>query len=381
MHDPRLDRLADVLVGYSTKVGTGDMVLIRGSVIAEPLVVVLVRRVLRAGGHPVVRCTLDAVEEQMLKHGGDAQLRYLAPVDKSAIEQCNVYIGIWADANTRALSAIDPKRQQIRAKARRPVLDVMMKRAALTGKRKLRWVGTQYPCQASAQDADMSLEDYSDFVFSGGLLHKRDPVGAWQRIRTAQQRMCAFLNRAREVRFVTDNGTDLTVGVAGRSWINCCGENNFPDGEVFTGPIEDATDGEVRYSFPAVHGGREVADVWLKFKSGKVVDADATKNRDFLYAMLDMDRGARRLGEIAIGTNYAIRRYTRNTLFDEKIGGTFHAALGAAYPESGGTNKSALHWDMVCDLRQGGRIEVDGKVVCRRGRFVDKRWPQPGGVR
>jgi aminopeptidase len=252
-----------------------------------------------------------------------------------------------------------------------------MKRISAAGRKRLRWVGTQFPCQASAQDADMSLRDYADFVFRGGLLHLPNPQMAWRKIRTRQQRVVDHLDRAREVRFVTRNGTDLRVGVAGRKWINCCGANNFPDGEVFTGPIEDATEGQVCYTFPAVHGGREVTDVVLRFKNGRVVDAAASKNEEFLFKMLDQDKGARRLGEIAIGTNYAIRQFTRNTLFDEKIGGTFHAAVGAAYPESGGKNKSALHWDMVCDLRRGGIIEVDGKVISRNGKFTRKTWPQP----
>lgn len=377
MHDPRLDKLADVLVGYSTNVRRNDTVLIKGPTLTEPLILSLVRRVLKAGGHPIVRCTIESVEEQMLKHASDAQLRYLSPADLSLIKQCDVYIGIWADENTRVFSNADPKRQQTRSKSRQPMLNVMMKRAAMSGSKKLRWVGTQFPCQASAQDADMSLEDYANFVYRGGMLHLSDPAAAWRKLQKSQQRVCDYLNKVKEVRYVSPNGTDLRVGVAGRKWINCGGDNNFPDGEVFTGPIEDATEGEVHYSFPAVHDGREVTDVVFKFKAGKVVDADASKNRDFLYAMLDMDPGARRLGEIAIGTNYAIKDYTRNTLFDEKIGGTFHAAVGAAYPESGGKNKSALHWDMVCDLRKGGRIEADGKVISKNGRFTNKTWPQP----
>ncbi|HMC65574.1 MAG TPA: aminopeptidase, partial [Gemmataceae bacterium] len=165
--------------------------------------------------------------------------------------------------------------------------------------------------------------------------------------------------------------------VTGRTWINCDGHENFPDGEVFTGPIEDATEGAVCFDFPAVHGGREVRGVRLVFRAGRVVEAAATQGEDFLISMLDQDPGARVLGEAAIGCNYAITKHTRNTLFDEKIGGTFHVALGAAYPESGGTNQSALHWDMVCDLRRGGRVEVDGNVISENGRFLNRAWPQP----
>jgi aminopeptidase len=189
-----------------------------------------------------------------------------------------------------------------------------------------------------------------------------------------------YLNGKKEIRFVTPQGTDLRLAVEGRRWINCDGHENFPDGEVFTGPIEDAVEGTVCYSFPAVHGGREVDGIRFTFRAGRVVDVSASKGEEFLVAMLDQDPGARVLGEIAIGTNYSIERYTKNTLFDEKIGGTFHAAVGSSYPETGGKNDSALHWDMVCDLRRGGQIFVDGRLISENGRFVDSSWPAPEGT-
>ena len=222
----------------------------------------------------------------------------------------------------------------------------------------------------------MSLANYEHFVFQAGLLHLDDPAAAWGEISRRQQRMTDYLNGIREIHFTTPQGTDLTLAVAGRRWINCDGHENFPDGEVFTGPIEDATQGVVCYSFPAVHGGREVDGIRLTFRNGRVVDASATKGEEFLLAMLDQDNGSRILGEIALGTNYSIQQYTKNTLFDEKIGGTFHAALGTAYPETGGTNESALHWDMVCDLRQGGQVWADGTLINENGQFVDPHWPR-----
>ena len=245
------------------------------------------------------------------------------------------------------------------------------------GKGELRWVTTQFPCQAAAQDAQMSLAAYEQFVFTAGKLDSDDPAAAWRKISAEQQRLVDELNEAKEIRFTTPQGTDLTLGVEGRTWVNCDGKANFPDGEVFTGPLEDATQGVVCYSFPAVHGGREVDGIRLEFKEGRVVDAAAARGEEFLLAMLDQDGGARTLGEIALGTNYSVRQYTRNTLFDEKIGGTFHAALGAAYPETGGTNQSGLHWDMVCDLREGGEVYVDGRLISRDGRFLDAALPQP----
>jgi len=223
----------------------------------------------------------------------------------------------------------------------------------------------------------MSLAQYEDFVFRAGKLDAEDPIAAWRTLSERQQRVVDYLNGKEEIRFVTPQGTDLRLGAAGRTWINCDGHENFPDGEVFTGPLEDATEGVVCFSFPAVHNGREVSDVRLEFKNGRVVDASASKGEEFLLAMLDQDEGARVLGEVAIGTNYSVTEYTKNTLFDEKIGGTFHAAVGSSYPETGGKNESGLHWEMVCDLRQGGRILVDGEQISENGRFANGDWPQP----
>lgn len=376
MHDARLDRLAEVLVRYSVNVRKGDVILLRGATVAEPLVVACFREIVRAGGIPVLRLRIPETEEILCREGEEEQVSYLYPGNRRDVDDANGLISIMAEDNTKAMTNVDPAKQTLVTKARKPVLDALLKRAALDGPRKFRWVGTQYPCPASAQDAEMSLSEYEDFVFSAGLLHVRDPAAAWKKIGEAQQRVCDFLNRAKEIRFVAPD-TDLRLGIAGRKWINCDGRNNFPDGEVFTGPIEDATEGTVRYTFPAVFHGQEVHDVRLTFRAGKVVDATAAKGEAVLHKMLSQDKGARTLGEIAIGTNYAIRNYTKNTLFDEKIGGTFHAALGAAYPESGGKNSSALHWDMVCDLRSGGRIEVDGEEISRNGRFREAQWPRP----
>jgi aminopeptidase len=290
------------------------------------------------------------------------------------VEQMDAAISLWGQDNTKSLSQFDPQRQAAASQARKRLTTRFLDRAA---KSELRWVGSQFPCHAAAQDAQMSLTAYEKFVYEAGLLHLPDPAAAWREISQRQQRIVDCLNGRHEIRFTTPQGTDLKLGVAGRTWINCDGHENFPDGEVFTGPIENATEGVVCYSFPAVHGGHEVDGIRLSFHEGRVVDAQATKGEAFLHAMLDQDGGARTLGEIAIGTNYAVREYTRNTLFDEKIGGTFHAALGAAYPESGGKNQSGLHWDMVCDLRQGGKIFADGELISENGRFCNSQWPQP----
>jgi aminopeptidase len=378
MQDPRVAKLADVIVNYSTAVRKGELVTLGGSLESAPLITELYRAVLRAGGHPWVRLAPAECAEIALSEASDEQLAYLSPLDKATIQKTDVNIKIWSDQNTKALSGSDPARQAIASKGRQPLMAISMKRSALPADdpKRLRWAGTLFPTQAHAQDAEMSLREYEHFVYNAGKLNKKDPVKEWMKLGEQQQRLADRLDKGKEMRIRTPDGTDIRFGIKGRSWINCDGKFNFPDGEVFTGPIEDATEGVVQYRFPAVYGGREARDIRLVFEAGRVVDASASANEDFLFQMIDQDKGARILGELALGTNYGISKHTKNILFDEKIGGTFHCALGMAYPESGGTNKSALHWDMICDLRAGGSVEVDGEVISRNGKFVDKRWPK-----
>ncbi|MHC2070315.1 aminopeptidase [Bremerella sp. T1] len=372
--DPRLEKLAQVLVQYSAKVEPGQLVRISGSTVTEPLIVAVYREVVRAGAHPEVSVVPDECKRIMLEEGSDEQLSYESPLLLHSVDTIDCSIGLWGQKNTKALSTIPPQKSTLQSQARKTYFKKFLGRAA---EGTLNWVGTQFPCDSSAQDAEMSLSEYEDFVFRGGFLNEDDPVALWKKLSVQQQRLADFLMTKNEIRFITPQGTDLTLGIEGRKWINCDGHENFPDGEVFTGPVETATQGIVKYSFPAVHGGRESDGIELTFKDGRVVDAKAAKGEEFLLAMLDQDEGARVLGEIAIGTNYAIQQYSKNTLFDEKIGGTFHAAVGAAYPESGGTNESGLHWDMVCDLRQGGQIFVDGELISENGRFLNPEFPQP----
>lgn len=374
MTDSRIVKLANVLVNYSADVQQGDLVRLVGSPLSEPLLMELYRACLQAGAHPYVLMQPEASGELMFTYGSDEQISYQSPIVQHEIETIDVTISLWGSENTKALSRFGPDKLAKKSQARKNYMETFLKRSA-TGD--LRWTGSQFPCQASAQDAEMSLRQYEDFVFKAGLLHLDDPLAAWKELSMRQERLVDFLNGKREIRFVTPQGTDLTLNVEDRLWLNSDGKKNFPDGEVFTGPVESQTQGVVCYSFPAVHGGRESDGIQLTFESGKVVDAKASKGEQFLIDMLDQDAGARILGEIAIGTNYSITEYTKNTLFDEKIGGTFHAAVGASYPETGGRNESGLHWDMVCDLRQGGQIFVDGELISENGRFLNEAWPQP----
>jgi aminopeptidase len=372
MRDPRLQKLAEVLVNYSVGVKKDQLVRITGPIPAKPLMTELFRNVIQAGGHPFLRIAIEEANEIFLKHASDEQLQYISPIAKLEGETIDCSITIWAEENTRAMTNVDPKRMGIQSAARKPLFNTFMQRAASGA---LRWSGTQFPTQASAQDAEMSLSEYEDFVFGAGLLDHPDPVASWKKISQRQQRLADFLNGKRDYHVVAANGTDVRMSVAGMTWINCDGHENFPDGEVFTGPVIDSVNGQINFSFPAVHHGRECDGVKLTFKDGKVVNASATKGQDFLFSMLDTDAGSRFLGECAIGTNFGITRYTRNTLFDEKIGGTVHFALGAGYPETGNSNESGLHWDMVVDLRQGGFVEIDGEKVNIDGRFTKEEWP------
>lgn len=381
MRDPRLEKLAEVIVRYSTRVRRGDVVGIQGEPGAMPLIEALYSSVLRAGGHPFWTPRSESLHELLLTEGSDEQIAFMSPIDLHRVQTIDVHIGLWAEVNSRYLSRVDPARIAAQQSSRKPWFKVFMDRAARAQKGEpggLRWCGTAYPTDGAAQDAEMSLRQYEEFVFRAGLLHLPDPVAAWERVHERQERVREYLQGRKLLRFRVpasdgNDGTDLRIDVSRGVWINCAGRENFPDGEVFAGPT--GADGHVNYTYPAVYQGREVEGVRLEFKAGRVVDASASKGEEFLIRMLDQDAGARNLGEIAIGTNYSITDFSRNTLFDEKIGGTFHAAVGAGYPESGNSNESGLHWDMVCDLRRGGTIEADGEVFHRDGRFLHAGWP------
>jgi aminopeptidase len=277
-----------------------------------------------------------------------------------------VHISVMASLNTRELSHADPKKQARAQKARKTIMETSMRRAA---EEDYRWSLTLFPTHAYASEAGMSLSAYEDFYYAACLALDGDPVTAWQRQSDQVRRLAEWVQGKEEVRIQAED-TDITLGVAGRNWIACVGEHNMPDGEFFTGPVEDAVNGRICFSFPASYGGRTVSGVCLRFEDGKVVDASAETGEDFLIEMLDTDDGARRLGEIGIGTNYGISTGTREILLDEKIGGTVHMAVGMSYPETGGSNSSAVHWDMVCDLREGGALVVDGVELQRDGKFV-----------
>ena len=366
MRDQRADALAQILVRYSTKVASGDVCVVQGTTTAEPLVQSVYEEVLRAGGLPIMQLTTEEAAAAFYRLAVDEQLDWVPPTSEWAVENADVRIAIMGDANSRALSQADPKKQARAQKARQGLMETSMKRSAAGD---YRWALTLFPTHAYASEAGMSLSEYEDFYYGACLATDGDPVTAWQRQSDEVNRLAEWIEGKEEVR-ITAPGTDIKLGVGGRHWIPCTGEHNMPDGEFFTGPIEDSVEGEVAFSFPATYGGREVSGVRFRFEGGKVVDASAERGEEFLVEMLDTDDGARRLGELGIGTNYGISTATKEVLLDAKIGGTVHMAIGMSYPESGGTNSSAVHWDMVCDLRRGGSIDVDGTELQRDGRFL-----------
>ena len=366
MKDARAQNLARILVGYSTKVKEGEVVSIDGESAAEPLLAAVYEEVLKAGAHPILNMSLEGQAAIYYRLAGDKQLDWVSPVSKWMVENADVRIAIGASTNTRELSSVPPERQTRRQTAMGPLMARSMDRSADGS---FRWVYTLFPTTAYASEAEMSLDTYEDFYYGACLAVDGDPLTAWKQASEETTRLAEWIQGRKEVR-IQAAGTDITLGIEGRTFIPCVGEHNMPDGEFFTGPIEDSVEGEVTFHLPAVIGGREVAGVHLRFEAGKVVDASAERGEEYLFKLLDTDEGARRLGELGIGTNYGIDRGTREVLLDEKIGGTVHMAVGRSYPESGGVNESAVHTDLVCDLRQGGEITVDGETLSKDGKFV-----------
>ncbi|WP_435007691.1 aminopeptidase [Tundrisphaera lichenicola] len=360
MTDDLIGRWATLLVDYCLRVEPGETILIASELEARPLVEACYREVVRRGAHPIVRVELPGLSEFFLANASVDQLAHLSPVSVREAEVCDGRIRISAESDTRSMRGIDPQRQASVDRARAPLRE-------LAGKK--RWVLTQYPTAAYAADAGMARADYDAYVASAMFLDRDDPVAAWKALGQRQAGLVDYMTGVSEVR-IEGEGTDLTLSVAGRTWINSDGRRNMPSGEIFTGPVEESVRGKLRCSFPVCRSGRELVGIALEFEGGKVVSARADEGEDYLLSMLDLDPGARRLGELGIGLNAGIDRITGSILFDEKIGGTVHLALGNSYPETGGTNTSALHWDLIVDLRRGGRVTADGRLVMEDGRWL-----------
>lgn len=368
MNDPRVIKFAEILVDHSARIQPGDRVAIESPTTAMPLVEALYDKILVRGGHPHLLLSLPDQDARLFKVANGAQLDFIPTFRKLAYDTFESRIRVHAETNTRALTDVDPKAQSRRKKTVSPILRTQMKRGA---EKVFKWVTTLYPTAAYAAEAGMSLKDYQDFVYRSCFVDERtaDPTDLWHSFKTRQQRFIDYIEGKDKVE-VRGPNVDLTLSIRGRKFKNSHGLHNMPDGEIYTGPVEDSVKGWVRYTYPAMYGGRVVEGVELTFDQGKVVKATSKTNQEFLIAMLETDGGARYIGEFAIGTNYNIDRFIGHILFDEKIGGSFHMALGAGYPETLSRNKSDIHWDMICDLRTDSEIVVDGEIIYRNGKFI-----------
>lgn len=365
MTDPRVRKLARVLVNYSLELQPGEQFFMQTGPLANELNLAVYEEAVKAGAHVFTRSAIPGSDEVFFKYASDMQLDYVSPIMRYIVENFNAHLIIGADENTRLLSAVDSSRQQRASRASSALFSTMLERIA---RRDYKWCYTVYPTNAYAQEADMSLSDYQDFVYQAGLLHLDDPVEAWRQEGERQRRIIRWLDGRDQVSIKGAN-IDLRLSIKGRRFVEASGKENFPDGEVFTGPVEDSVNGWVRFSYPAIFSGREVTNIELWFEDGKVIREQAAKGGDLLTALLNTDPGARYLGEWGIGTNYGIQRFTKNMLFDEKIGGTIHLAVGASLKETGGQNESGLHWDMLCDMAES-EIIVDGDLFYKNGKFV-----------
>jgi aminopeptidase len=366
MADPRIAKLAQVLVNYSLALKPGDSLLLNTTPLAHDLSLAVYKEATLAGAHILVQNRIPGAQELFFKHASDEQLEHISPVFRQIVDTFEANLQIGADHNTRELSGIDPARQGVVRKAQSELFGKMLERI---GSGDLKWCYTIFPTNASAQEADMSLDEYEEFVYGAGLLDLEDPVAAWKEEAARQQKLIDWLDGRDQVNMVGSN-IDLNFSIKGRSFLGAAGKENFPDGEIYCSPVEKSVNGWVRFSYPAIYGGREVVDIELWFEEGKIVKETAVKGQELLTSLLDTDEGSRYLGEWGIGTNYGIQRFTKNMLFDEKMGGTIHLAMGAGFPEAGGENKSGLHWDMLCDMAES-EIMVDGELFHKDGQIVE----------
>ena len=367
MYNPILEKYADVLVNYSVNVKENDLVMIYARGIeSQPLVKEIYKLCLLNKANPIVRTSMDEIGETFIKYANDAQLEYIDKMSEVEVDTADVMIFIGAPYNTKSMANADSSKLAKRSKATHPILAKRLERSA---KGDMRWVIADYPTNALAQEANMSLEEYSDFLLKSCYLDLDNPSDKWRQIDKEQKRLADILNKTTKIRYKGEK-TDITFSTEGRIWVPCSGNMNFPDGEIFTSPVEDSANGTIYFDFPQNYHGSTAREVYLTLEKGKVIEAHAEVGNEFLQDMLNMDSGSRFVGEIAIGTNERIQKVTGNILFDEKIGGSIHMALGASYPEANGKNQSGLHWDMIKNMKNGGCIFADDKLIYENGKFI-----------
>jgi len=364
--DPRIQNLAKILVNHSARIVPGDRVLIEGNIAAEPLIRALYREVLNQGGFPYPMVKITEQEKELLTYGNDQQITHVDLLRHQAYKDFESRFRIYSSTNPQQLSDFTADKQALYNQSLSPILATQLERGATD---EFKWVTTLFPTQAYASQAGMSLEEYENFVYSACLADQENPIEKWHQVKEDQKSSMALFEGQDQIQLKGPN-IDLTLSVKDRKFINCYGTSNMPDGEIFTGPVENSLNGWVKFTYPAIYGGVMVQGVELEFKEGKVIRASAENQEDYLLKLLDSDPGARYVGEFAVGTNTGIQQFTGNILFDEKIGGTIHIALGSAYPETGSSNQSSIHWDMICDMREDSTITADGVLVYQNGQFI-----------
>ncbi|HPR42589.1 MAG TPA: aminopeptidase [Candidatus Methanofastidiosa archaeon] len=360
------ERLAKVLVNYSIGVKPGMNVGIVGITETEPVMMEVYKEVLKAGAYPSLMPQFSHASEVFYAYANEEQIGKTDPLFEFIAKNYDALISVWADVNTKALTNVPPEKLAKKQMAGKPIRDILNEREK---NGEYQWVLTGYPTDARAQDAGMSLMEYEDFIFKAALLDKDDPVAEWKKISKGQEKIKLWLDKTKELRYVGLD-TDLTFSTRGRKWVNCDGKKNFPDGEVFTCPVEDSGNGTIRFTYPLIYMGNEIEDVSLTFKDGEVKEFSAKKGEPLLRKLLESEEGARRVGEAAIGTNYGVSRFTKNMLYDEKIGGTIHLALGFSADPTIGKNKAPIHLDILKDMRDGGKIYADDELFYENGKFI-----------
>lgn len=366
MTDIAIEKMAQTLCDYCAEIQHDETVFIQSTTLAVPLIEALYAECIKRGAHPEISLRSGNMQNLFFTYAQEHQLNYCSPFMKQIAETVDVIITILADFNVKQFTNVDPKKLALRSKAHESISSTILER---THRGEMRWNLAAFPTHALAQEASMSLLEYQEFVYRACFLDKPDPVAEWKALSVKQEKIASYLDRKSELH-ITGEDTDLTMEIKGRKWINSDGKRNFPSGEVFTGPVETTAKGTIRFTYPGIYMGKEIENISLTFEAGKVVKAHAQRGETLLQEMLSIDEGACRIGEIAVGTNYGIDQFTKNILFDEKIGGTIHLALGRSMPDSGGKNMSAIHWDLLKDMKEGGRLYADGELFYEQGKFL-----------
>jgi aminopeptidase len=365
MQDKRTSKFADLIIDYAMKIRKGEKVVIEATTEAAPLIKAMYKKCLETGAYPSVNITLDGIEELGFKYGSDEFLKYISPMEYAAAKEINHRIRIFAPYNTRSLANAAEEKLSLKQKSNKVLREITQARE---GNGDFKWCITAYWCNASALEAKMSLEEYEDFVVGALRLDKADPIEAWLDAKKKQQEIIEYLKDKREIK-VKGKNADLKVKVGGRTWVNCCGGANMPDGEIFTAPIENSAEGWINYSYPGLLFGKEFCNIRFEYKEGRVVKASAEKGEELVQQLLNMDEGMRYIGEFAFGTNYGITKFINNGLFDEKRGGTMHIANGNTLEGTGGLNRAPMHWDNITEI-DDAEVYADGELFYKNGKFL-----------